>query len=216
MIIDAHVHVWDLSIGGYVWPDESTPSINRNLGLDDITPTLDAFSISGVLLVQAADTAVDTSHMLSVAESNARVLGVVAWLDLETPAHEFERLLDKLCQNRLVVGIRNLIHAKADPDWILSPHPQASLARLAAAGVPYEYVTTDQRGLDNLCLIQERVPEAHFVLDHLGKPPIGGTDNERRSWRSRIRDVAAHPNTAANSPGCTLRPAICPPGPPSK
>ncbi|WP_373426990.1 amidohydrolase [Microbacterium sp. SORGH_AS_0888] len=40
-----------------------------------------------------------------------------------------------------------------------------------------------------------------IAIDHLGKPPIGGTPRERDAWRALARAAAEHPGTVAKLSG---------------
>lgn len=201
MIIDAHVHVWDLDRGRYDWPDASVPKLHRTLTVDDLAPTLDARGIDGLVLVQAADAAEDTQNMLEQARRHPRVRGVVGWADLGDDPEEFATALDDLRADSSIVGLRNLMHVKGTPSWILGEHQRANVATVAAAGLPLDVVTAGHDELSDVVALIEATPGLRVVLDHLGKPPIGGTDAARRAWRSAIVDVAADPNSTAKLSG---------------
>lgn len=200
MTIDSHVHVWDLSRGGYDWPDASVPALHRNMSVTDLAPTLDHLGVDGVVLVQAADTAVDTENMLAEA-SDPRVRGIVAWADLGADPAAFAADLDRLRAEPLVVGLRNLTHVKDDPHWIRGAHQRENVRQFAATGLPLDMVTGDHHGLDEVLFTLEHAPELRVVLDHLGKPPIGGTAEARREWRDRVSDIAGDGRSVAKLSG---------------
>ncbi|WP_136588125.1 MULTISPECIES: amidohydrolase family protein [Actinomycetes] len=201
MIIDAHVHVWDLTRGGYDWPDSSVPQLHRNLSLDDIGPTLDERGIDGVVLVQSADTAVDTLNMLDQAVRHNRVRGVVGWANLGANPDAFATAFDELRVNRMIVGLRNLMHVKGVRGWILGEHQRENVAAVAIAGLPLDVVTSTHDELSDVVALLEATPNLRVVVDHLGKPPIGGTDGARREWRALLTDIAGDPMSTAKLSG---------------
>lgn len=198
--VDAHVHVWDLARGGYDWPDASVPDIHRSMTFAEVAPQLTEAGFGSAVLVQAADTAVDTAHMLETADADPRVAGVVAWTDLGAEADVVAADLARLRRHPTVVGIRALVHVRPDPGWVTTSRPLAALGEVARAGLVHDYVTADPAGLAHLPTVLDRHPDLPVVLDHLGKPPVGGSQQERREWLALLRDVAA-PQVSAKVSG---------------
>ena len=200
MIIDSHLHVWDRSKSVYAWLGPHLPEVNRDVTLDEIRPGLGANGVTHVVLVQSADEPGDTDNMLAVAAANRVVAGVVGWVPLEDPAAA-ERRLGILLQNPLIVGIRNLIHDRPDPDWVLRPAFDAGLSLLEEAGLPFDYVTAAPQALAQLRVVADRHPKLNIVLDHLGKPPIDGSVQALDQWGEDLREVASRPNVYAKISG---------------
>jgi len=201
MTIDAHVHIWNLERGHYDWPDASVPQIHRTMSVGDLAPDLDRFGIDGVVLVQAADTAVDTALMLEVAESDPRVRGVVGWADLAADPVAFAPVFDDLRRNGRIVGLRNLMHVKGVPQWILGARQLENVAHVAASGLPLDVVTSTHAELPDIAEVIERVRDARVVVDHLGKPPVGGSESARREWRAMLGDIASESTATAKISG---------------
>lgn len=201
MIIDAHVHVWNLEAADYAWPDDTVPRLNRTFTMADIAPALEQRGVDGVVLVQADDTAADTENMFAEAARDPRVRGVVAWADLAKAPEQFAADLHRLQQQPRFVGLRNLSHVRADPHWIRGRHQQENIAHLAAVGVPLDMVTSAHTQLDEVIYTLQKNPSTRVVLDHLGRPPIGGGGRGRKEWASLLRDVASAPQTAAKVSG---------------
>jgi L-fuconolactonase len=196
--IDAHLHVWNRARADYPWlADPEVAPIAGDHGLDEVLPSLRDSGIGRVVLVQAADNDDDTDNMLVEADAHPEVVGVVAWLPLDEPDRAAERL-GALRRDRRVVGVRSLIHDRADPRWILGPEPDAGLGVLEAAGVPYDYVTASPATLEHLPVIGERHPELRIVLDHLGKPPVGDDLSE---WTRLLAAAAQNPLLSAKVSG---------------
>jgi L-fuconolactonase len=203
VIVDAHQHVWDLTRARYDWLGPAMAPINRTITEEEALPRLRSAGVDGAVLVQAADNREDTDYMLATAERHREVLAVVAYLPLEDPVAA-EKQLAELVEQPLIVGIRNLIHDRADPDFLLRPDVNESLALIAAAGLTYDVVSVLPRHLEHVPVLAERHPELRMVIDHLSKPPIGGVDREppdRSAWWSLIERAAQSPNVYAKVSG---------------
>jgi len=199
VIIDAHQHVWNLDRARYDWLGPEVAAINRSFELEEALRSMARAEVSGTVLVQAADNAEDTAFMLSVADRHPEVVGVVAWVPLDAP--DVAGQLQRLRRDPRVVGIRNLIHDRPDPDWILRSDVDAGLGALEAEGVPFDYVTAVPSGLARLPVISARHPELRVVVDHLGKPPVGGDAGARRHWRGLLAEAARNPLVFAKLSG---------------
>ncbi|SDT36253.1 amidohydrolase family protein [Microlunatus soli] len=197
VIIDAHQHIWDRSRSPYAWlAAEAMEPIRRDITLADGLQHLDRAGIAGTILVQADDTPEDTRLMLEAA-ADPRVLGVVGWLPLDRP--DEARSLLQTFDRSVLVGIRSLIHDLPDPDWLLRPEVDAGLSLLERSGLPLDVPAVLPRHLENIATLADRHPELRFVIDHLGKPPIGLDDSE--PWRRLLAAVAERPNVWAKLSG---------------
>lgn len=199
-VIDSHLHVWDLDRADYPWLGPHLAPIDVSLGLDDVRADLRFAGVDGVVLVQAADNAEDTDTMFAVADGAPEVLGIVAWARLDDPDVTAHRIAELRADPRFV-GIRVLIHDLADPDWIVRPEQDASLALLARHHVPFDYVTADPSALRHVPTICARHPDLSVVIDHLAKPPVGGSPEQLRSWRELLARAAESPSVYAKVSG---------------
>jgi L-fuconolactonase len=199
-VIDSHLHVWNLARADYPWLGPDLSPINVSLGLDDVHADLRTAGVDGVVLVQAADNSDDTRNMFAVADSAPEVLGVVAWAPLNDP-EQTEQHIAVLGADARFVGIRVLIHDMADRDWISQPGPDAGLGVLATHDVPFDYVTSDPAALVHVPTICGRHPRLRIVIDHLAKPPVGGSETELQSWRELLAASAQYPQVHAKVSG---------------
>lgn len=205
-VIDAHVHVWDLDRAEYPWLTADTGSIHRTIGLDEIRPAFARAGVGAAILVQSADNAEDTANMIAEADRAAElhgapaVAGIVGWVPLDEPDRA-AGMLEGLRRDPRLVGIRNLIHDRPDPDWILRDDVTAGLGVLADAGMPFDYVTGSPAALRHVPTITARHPALRVVIDHLGKPPIGGSAAQLSAWRDLLAAAAENPLTHAKVSG---------------
>ncbi|GAA1059963.1 amidohydrolase family protein [Agromyces bracchium] len=197
-IIDTHQHVWDLERATYSWLTPEAGELYRSIGMDEVLPSLAATGVTGTVLVQSADNDEDTDLMFEVAASEPVVVGIVGYVPLHEPERAAERL-EELRRRPLFRGIRNLIHDRPDPRWLLRDDVDAGLGVLEAAGVPFDVVGVLPEHLEAVLQVSEKHPDLDLVLDHLNKPPIGAADHE--PWASLIAEVAANPRVHAKVSG---------------
>lgn len=200
MRIDTHTHVWNLDAAEYSWLTPDFAPLDRTYDLGEVERELDECGITDVVLVQAADNDEDTDNLLRVAGQHPRVAGVVAWMPLADPT-ELDRALVRRTEHPIVVGVRCLIHDMADTEWIVRGDVGAGLDRLAQEGLSFDFVTSGPEALAHAVTIADRHPKLRIIIDHLGKPPIGGSATDRGRWRALLGEVGARPNVAAKLSG---------------
>lgn len=195
MVVDAHVHVWDLQIHDHGWMPPDSP-IRRNFGLDDLRSTVAGTPVESVVLVQVINDADETCAFLEHARNEDLVAGVVGWIDLARP--DLDEALDALAGSALV-GIRHQALAEADPaGWLRSPAVQRGLSVLEARGLPFDLMVRPEHFSPAVDAVRAH-PSLRFVLDHLGKAPIAS--GELEPWTSGLRTLAAEPNVACKLSG---------------
>jgi len=196
-IIDAHHHLWTAD---YPWlAGAALAPIRRDYTVEDLRVHLAKAGIDRTVLVEAArcDDA-ETTEFLALAAATPEIAGVVGWASLTSPD-----LAETLTRHRsgvgghLLVGIRD--QAQGQPDDVLDdPAVRAGIATVDSFGLVNELVVR-QAQLPSVARLAADLPDARFVLDHLGKPAIasGGWGD----WRALIAPVAAAPNVVAKLSG---------------
>ncbi|MCT4351829.1 amidohydrolase family protein [Streptomyces sp. Je 1-79] len=199
-VVDAHHHVWDLSVRDQDWitGDELAP-LRRDFALADLEPEARAAGVAATVLVQTVTVAEETPELLALAADHDLVGGVVGWTDLTAPgvADELARLRELPGGERLV-GIRHQVQSEADPLWLLRPDVLRGLEAVASAGLVYDLVILPHQ-LPAAASAAFLLPHLTFVLDHMGKPPVA--TGEQQPWAEGLHDLAALPNTAAKLSG---------------
>ncbi len=199
-LVDAHHHLWDLSVRDQDWitGPELAP-LRRSFLLDEFERTARAAGVAASVVVQTVTVAEETPELLALASGSGLVGGVVGWTDLTAPA-----VADALAELRelpggaALVGIRHQVQGEPDPDWLVRPEVLRGLRAVAAAGLVYDLVVLPQQ-LPAAVRAAEAVPELVFVLDHAGKPPIAS--GELRPWADEVAALAARPNTVCKLSG---------------
>ncbi|MFI1704980.1 amidohydrolase family protein [Streptomyces griseoruber] len=199
-VIDAHHHVWDLSVRDQDWiTGRELALLRRDFLLADLEPEARAAGITATVLVQTIDVAEETSEFLALAQDSDLVAGVVGWTDLTSP--DVTRALAALREGpggEYLVGIRHQVQGEPDPRWLVRPDVLRGLAAVAEAGLVYDVVVRPHQ----LAAVQEAaqlLPGLTFVLDHAGKPAIAS--GELRPWADAVRLLASLPNTVCKLSG---------------
>jgi L-fuconolactonase len=209
-VIDAHHHLWDLTVRDQEWitGDRMAP-IRRTFTLDELRPLAREAGVEATVLVQTVTRAQETPEMLALAADGSLVAGVVGWTDLTNPAvaAELSRLAE-LPGGRYLIGIRHQVQSEPDPDWLRRPDVIRGLRAVAAAGLCYDLVVLPHQ-IAAASYAATAVPGLTMVLDHAGKPPIAGGD--LGAWARAVRDFAARPNTVCKLSGLVTE---APPGAP--
>jgi L-fuconolactonase len=198
MTVDAHHHVWDLSVRDQDWIPEGSP-IRRDFTVADLAPEAAAAGVTRTVLVQTVTVAEETPEFLALAADHDLVAGVVGWTDLTRPDVADElALLRSLPGGGFLKGIRHQVQGEPDPEWLLRPDVRRGLAAVAEAGLVYDLVVLPHQ-LPACAKAAAALPQLTFVLDHVGKPPIASGTLE--PWAPDIRALAAHPNTVCKLSG---------------
>jgi predicted TIM-barrel fold metal-dependent hydrolase len=199
-IVDAHHHVWDLSVRDQDWiTGAELAPLRRDFTLVDLAPEARAAGVAATVLVQTITVADETPEFLALAADSDLVAGVVGWTDLTAPD-----IADTLAELRAgpggeyLVGIRHQVQGEPDPRWLVRPEVLRGLSAVAEAGLVYDLVVKPHQ-LAAAAEAAERLPGLTFVLDHLGKPPIAS--GELAPWAQQIRRLAALPNTVCKLSG---------------
>ena len=190
--IDAHLHLWDLSVSEYSWLGPQFGPLFADWSAEQAGPELRRAGMDGAILVQAEDSLVDTRFMLDNADTHDWVFGVVGWVQLDSTvaAH---RDLDVWSQHPKFRGIRHLLNDDPRDEFLDLPEVRASLAEVARRGLVFDVHDAWPRHLDRASRVAADLPELTVVLDHLAKPPRGRDDFP--AWRSSLARFAALPNT---------------------
>ena len=200
-MIDAHLHLWDRSRGGYAWITPELGPLYRDFGPDEAAAELRAAGVDAAILVQADDSA--ARHRASCSTSRAATTGSRAsWAGCRsTTRGAAAAALDELDAEPLLRGIRHLVHDDPRDEFLDLPAVRTSLAAVAAHGLVFDVPDAWPRHLAGAGRVARAVPELTVVIDHLAKPPVG-TD-EFEAWEAELRARGG----AAEHDGEVLRPA---------
>jgi L-fuconolactonase len=199
-VVDAHHHVWDLSVRDQDWiTGPGLRPLRRDFTLADLASETRAAGVGRTVLVQTVTVPEETPELLALADSHDLVGAVVGWTDLTRPdiADELARLRGLPGGSRFK-GIRHQVQGEPDPEWLLRPAVRRGLTAVADAGLAYDLVVLPHQ-LPACVRAAETLPQLTFVLDHLGKPPVATGALE--PWATAVRVLAALPNTVCKLSG---------------
>ncbi len=185
MRIDAHQHFWTLARGDYDWLTPDLTPLYRDFGPHDIHPLISATGVEATILVQAAPTRAETEFMLSLANKNSFIKGVVGWVDFE--AADATEQIDKLASHPKIVGLRPMIQDIPDPLWMLRDTLSPAFETLKRNELIFDALVMPVH-LDPLQRLLDRHPDMRVVIDHGAKPAI--RDQEFDSWARGMAALA--------------------------
>ncbi len=198
--VDAHHHVWDLSVRPQEWlAGEAFAPIRRSFGVADLEPAARAAGVTATVLVQTVPLPAETPEMLAIAAEGGLVKAVTGWVDLTSPsvADDLAALLGGP-HGGYLRAVRHLVQDEPDPDWLRRPDVTRGLRAVADAGLRYELLVYPHQ-LPAAVAAVTALPDAPFVLDHCAKPPIA--EGGREPWATGIGDLARRENVTCKLSG---------------
>jgi L-fuconolactonase len=202
--IDAHHHVWDLTVREQPWT-EDIPLLHRSFTVGELRPALQAHRIDATVVVQTLPVEPETPELLHLATTDPHIAAVVGWAELTAPD-----LSDRLARLRelpggsTLVGIRHGVQEEPNPDWLLRQDVRNGIKAVGTAGLVYELLVRPDQ-LAAAVQIVAHLPEVRFVLDHAGNPEIH--PERLRPWTDQLSTLAACPNVAVKLSGLVTRTA---------
>lgn len=196
MVIDAHVHFWRIGCSDCKWPPPELTAIHRDFLPKDWRREADAAGIDAAIAVQSQPSGRDTDWLLELAREDARIAGVVGWVDLA--AREVPERVAALASNPKLRGLRPMLQDLPEDDWILQPAVTPAIEAMIAHDLCFDALVLP-RHLPHLLRFAERHPDLQIVIDHAAKPDIarGGLD----PWRAQIAALAEFPNVSCKLSG---------------
>lgn len=206
--VDAHHHLWDLSVRDQDWitgPDMAP--IRRDFAVADLTPVARAAGVDTTVVVQTVTVPEETPELLALADSESLIGAVVGWVDLTA-----DDIADRLAAlaagpgGQWLRGIRHQVQGEPNPQWLCRADVRRGLRAIADAGLVYELLTLPHQ-LPAAIETVQALPDLDFVLDHCSKPLIA--DGEIDSWAADVRALAA----ASGRVSCKLSGLVTEAGP---
>ena len=200
MKIDAHHHLWDLSIRPQTWMvGENMGPVRRNFDTDDLREAIHGTGIEKTVLVHATTTLAETYELLEIAQSDETVIGVVGWIDIDSKEAiaEVEKYL-QAAGGSYLKGIRDVAQDLPDANYLARTQSIATVKELGKMGLTYDILTKTPELAAAIELVRA-CPDVHFVLDHISKPYIAKQEFE--PWKSLITQLAKFPNVACKVSG---------------
>lgn len=199
-IIDAHVHLCNVSELKYSWTKDA-PQLGRNVSPADLKKAAGPVAIEKFVFIE-----VDVDHPYELTEaawieslrpSTPELGAMVASLPLEQGASIEEDIIS-LKRHSLLRGIRRLIQKEADPTFCLQPRFIEGLKLLARHDLSFD-ICIYHHQLPSVIKMVGQCPEVRFVLDHIAKPGIKAGLFE--PWAAQLRELARFPDVSCKISG---------------
>jgi L-fuconolactonase len=176
--VDAHCHLWSLSRGDYHWMDVNDPALKeiaKDFEIADLIEASQSSNIIEAVLVQAAATEEETDFLLTIAEKNSQIKGVVGWLDLSH--HGVLDSINRYANNPYFKGIRPMLQDIEDTDWLREVPDKRIWQQMVKHGLRFDALIKPR----HLDLIQEfchENPDLPIVIDHCAKPQFATASSD--------------------------------------
>ena len=193
--LDAHQHFWRYDASEYPWIPAGSPLAGDHFPAD-LARLQKPLAFDGSIAVQARQSLSESWWLLGLADADPRIRGVVGWVDLQ--ADDPDAALAPLAAHPKFVGVRHVVQDEPDDRFLDRSAFRRGLARLPAYGLTYDLLIYPRQLPAAIDLVQA-FPDQPFVLDHLAKPGI--RDGTLEPWRSRIRELARHPQVCCKVSG---------------
>jgi len=185
MRLDAHQHFWKYNAAKYGWIDERMGALKRDFLPGDLRPILEADGFDGSICVQARQDLEETQWLLDLADENDFVKGVVGWVDL--CSGELAGQLDDLAKRKKLVGVRHIVQAEPDDEFMRRQDFRRGIAQLRERGLTYDLLLYP-RHLPVAVKLAREFPDQPFVVDHIAKPEIAA--GVLAPWDRDVRELA--------------------------
>jgi predicted TIM-barrel fold metal-dependent hydrolase len=212
-IIDAHHHLWDISLGRHPWITSADNAIKalgdigylrRDYLVADYLADIGRQPVEASVYVEAAwdrtRPPVEEVAWLEGLERPGKIAArCIAWAPLKSP--DVAASLDALAAHPSVVGIREVVRWHPDPakrwtDAGLLDDPQwrQGFAQLRARGLLLEVLMNPYQA-EELARLAAEFPDQSFVINHCGTPVDRDAAGIER-WKEGLRLMGQRDNIA--------------------
>jgi L-fuconolactonase len=196
MKIDSHQHFWQYNDKDYDWMTSEMGVLRSDHMPDDLWREQQSIDFDGSIAVQARQTIEETRWLLSLANLEPRIKGVVGWIDL--CSDKVDTQLAQFGSHPKLVGIRHVIQDEPDDEFMLRPEFMEGIRKLKRHNLVYDLLLYEKH-LPAAIQVVKHFPEHTFVLDHISKPLI--KDAIMSPWDDNIRELASYPNVSCKLSG---------------
>jgi L-fuconolactonase len=195
-VIDAHQHFWKFDPVRDSWITDEMAVIQRDFFPGDLQPLLTKNNIDGCVAVQADQSEMENTFLLSLANQNDFVKGVVGWVDFQ--ARDITDTLAKYSAHKKMKGFRHVLQGEKQRDFMLRPAFLNGIGKLHQFNYTYDILIYP----DQLRFTEDFVnnfPDQPFVIDHLAKPYI--KEGKIDEWKREMEILARYDNVLCKISG---------------
>lgn len=195
MRIDSHQHFWKYDPVKYSWIEDHMRVLRRNFLPNDLKPILEKQGFGGCVAVQADQSEEETTFLLSLAENNDFIKGVVGWVDLK--AEDAKNRIQHFSSFKKLKGMRHIVQSEPD-DFMLGTEFQRGISYLNEFDLTYDILVFPSQ-LPAAIKLALKFPNQKFVVDHIAKPLI--KDGTLEPWKKDMKTLAKSPNICCKVSG---------------
>lgn len=187
-IIDSHIHVYDPGLD-FWYP----PKSQRNGPMGEPHMPKEFFEVArpaGVakaIVVEAVANAIEDEWTLDVVESDDRLIGYVANIDLRSTS--FAPLLEKRSRSSMLVGVRPRFKPAAE---LSDPLVQERIGLLDQKSLSLELALNLYTAAD-IKLVAARFPELRIIIDHMGSMSVS-EGSDLKKVMTKFDGLETYPN----------------------
>ena len=152
--------------------------------------------VDGCVAVQADQTLEETNFLLTLAQDNEFIKGVVGWVDLRDEA--VDSTLEQFHQQSIIKGWRHVVQGEPDHNFLLRPNFLRGISYLEKYNYTYDILIFPHQLGATLEFVR-RFPHQKFVIDHLAKPYI--KDGFYDGWAALMQEIGKHKNVLCKLSG---------------
>jgi L-fucono-1,5-lactonase len=187
--IDAHHHLWRYNKKEYDWIGADMEAMARDFLPADLQAEIASCGVAATVVVQARQSLKETEWLLATAAQSDFIRAVVGWAPIADAS--FPGTLERLREQRKFKGLRHVIQAEPDDDFILRTDFNEGIKALGPGGLTYDILIYEKH-LPAAAKFVDRHPNQIFVLDHIAKPRIA--EKLLEPWRSNLFELAKREN----------------------
>lgn len=189
MKIDSHQHFWRYDAARDAWITEEMAVLKRDFLPEQLAAEYAANGIDASVAVQADQSENETNFLLDLAKKDDRIAGVVGWVDLLSP--RVAERLEHFSHFAKLRGFRHIAQAEKDDRFLAREDFVKGVAQLRRFGFTYDILVYAKQ-LPAAIELVARLPEQHFVIDHLAKPGIKA--KRTVPWAAQMTEIAQNKN----------------------
>ncbi|RZL69269.1 MAG: amidohydrolase [Pedobacter sp.] len=187
-MIDTHVHFWNFDPVRDSWISEEMNAIRKDFTPKNLIRTYNELEITGCVAVQANQAESENDFLLTLADQNEIIKGIVGWVDLKSK--NLEERLKYWSAFKKIKGWRHVLQAE-NSDFILSENFTNGIKALKKYSYTYDLLCYHNQ-LPDIIKLVDKVADQPYVLDHCGKPDVKSQDLKK--WSENIKILAENPN----------------------
>ncbi|MCC7175882.1 MAG: amidohydrolase [Bryobacterales bacterium] len=192
-IIDSHIHLFDPTRPqGVPWPSKKETVLYQPALPPRYRGVVRGLGVTGAVVVECSPWLEDNQWVLDVAAGDGIVVATVG--NLEPGKPEFRRDLERFHKNPLFRGIRHGNLWRRDLTAALRQEAFLSdLRLLAQAGLSLDTADPDQRLLEDVVRLTDRVPGLRVIIDHLPLMPVPAEPGPRAAYDAALKELGGRP-----------------------